>query len=72
MTVYLVIFHLPFLLIYFEIKKKLIFKDILNLYFLFLIIFVAFRYEVGGDFYSSSMSMLSLFSLKDIFSTLLL
>lgn len=70
MTVYLVIFHLPFLLIYFEVKKKLIFKDFLNLYFLFLIVFVAFRYEVGGDFYSSSMSMLSLFSLKDIFSTL--
>ena len=70
MTLYLVIFHLPFLLIYFEIKKKLIFKDFINLYFLFLIIFVGFRYEVGGDFYSSSMSMLPLFNLTDIFSTL--
>ncbi len=70
MTTYLIVFHLPFLLIYFEIKKKLIFKDLLNLYFLFLIIFVGFRYEVGGDFYSSSMSMLPLFSFKDIFSTL--
>ena len=70
MTLYLILFHLPFLLIYFEIKKKLIFKDFINLYFLFLIIFVGFRYEVGGDFYSSSMSMLPLFSLNDIFSTL--
>tara|TARA_B100001057_G_C22868005_1_gene957468 strand:+ start:567 stop:1604 length:1038 start_codon:yes stop_codon:yes gene_type:complete len=70
MILYLIVFHLPLLLIYFEIKKKLIFKDFINLYFLFLIIFVGFRYEVGGDFYSSSMSMLPLLNLKDIFSTL--
>ena len=70
MITYILIFNIPLVLMYFEIKNKIIFEDLLKLYFLFLLLFIGLRYEVGGDFYSTSLSMLPLNSVYDTFSTI--
>ncbi len=70
MITYILIFNIPLMLMYFEIRNKIIFEDLLKLYFLFLLVFIGLRYEVGGDFYSTSLSMLPLNSIYDVFSTI--
>ena len=65
MLTYLLLYQLPLIHLYFEFKKnKKIFNEVLKIYFLFLIIFIGLRYEVGGDFYSTSYSMLPLYNVE--------
>ncbi len=70
MITYILLFNFPLILYYFELKKKIIFDDLLKFYFLFLFFFISLRYEVGGDFYSTSLSMLPLTSFYETFSTI--
>lgn len=54
---YLIIFNLPIIIFLSEIKFKKITYDLINIYFVILFIFIAFRHGVGGDFYPSSHSL---------------